>query len=1161
MTWHFLDWTAGVHADGERREPVSCRIRHSGELITKVDQLLKTVLDVANLNVSGDTPGASILRKWFDDGDGHNVAGIAMDRYGLIVVVLEDSKPLKDKFHQDQKMENIAHILVQLIRHAFNDDPFVRTGQTGSTYVIGGEERWPVAIEPISKGQSDTPSKNAVIIGGQVQTASEDDSNLERTARNLLRDGNVLQLRAASWGTRACEMLGGNALSVLGRRRLVVRDLLTRTLDLTRNRLVAPQRIVAVQTELAASISLMLGLFLGSLLAQTIFVISWLNDVKIFTGSSLGLSLLPIVTLFLVVVTYALWNGKTTKHRADTTLIPLGISLLAIAALWIAVRSNVDSWGMSVLEPLFALLTMGAIGLFLSTLASRWMKRSAESHDSSTKSRSQFTSLGMKALIVVAVSLLVSAILANEVANDPAFKEKLNDLVMTPTETGIFSVAMLLASAVLYWSFQMFEDRAQQLIDAMAQPQNIQSDIDRITLRREAYNRWLGGLRAILLLLPAVILAIATALYLLPLGGILDSIPAPDPDDMQVPDIKNRAVYTEKISQIAWALPVLSFGVLVSVWNRFGSSGALTVVHDSLIARMERLQSLIKLDGELTDRINNLHTGVPAGSPDRPKPALPPMPNMDRESEALTPKIALLDSLRTSIRNRFLRRTALVATGVIALLQIAPLKSLEPIVFPDSEMVENTNKTKDAEKARVQFYQAARNLLAKSGGEPIDVRPSFLVNLHVSKPQMPIQRTDINIVEILDIASLRSEIDTLQGLIQTIDNRGGPTSGGSGVNPDAREQLLSISKNLAKTSETLAETLDSVPSVVEAVTDKIETLQGTSETLSKDAAELGSSSSQLAAVLQELRESSDKLSDSAANLEKSSKDLSEGVVNLKTGSDNLSKVIKQIGGPGSSAPSPPTDEADPPNEGGDRETQLKDCDADPAGGGPACDFKTLTASLSTATSKLEVAVGDLGMIASRIEKSSVFCDPDDEDCRSFADIPPGCETMVAHFYFDLGAPSPDLSHRDLYSRDSKSLLCVKSIGRSIVYLTKAGEKARASDIPGDDLPDDCGGEAQDWSEMAFTEIIENAVKEGPFRDPNKTPSILLLGYADSIGRPGFNQSLSHKRADFVEQGVAKVASRLDVHVGSSGRGEELRSGRRSLPVNADSRRVTMHVCQ
>lgn len=237
-------------------------------------------------------------------------------------------------------------------------------------------------------------------------------------------------------------------------------------------------------------------------------------------------------------------------------------------------------------------------------------------------------------------------------------------------EAGIMALALIVMSTLIYVVCLQYQSRSEDIQRLAAQWAD--DGVDYGDADQKLHHARVR-LRLLLSMVPATMLTLGCILYAFPMALPGDGSVVADQSG------STSVVYRKILEDIGWALPVLAFGILAQVWNQFGVSGATTLIHDVTIARLTALQALIKSDNTFVERLNKrIGTKTAAGV----SPASLYVPDLEREAALLDPKVDLITKLKEIVSGAFVRRSAIVGAVVLAVLQIQPLKSLQPDKTP-----------------------------------------------------------------------------------------------------------------------------------------------------------------------------------------------------------------------------------------------------------------------------------------------------------------------------------------------------------------------------------------------------------------------------------------------------------------------------------------------
>jgi hypothetical protein len=270
-------------------------------------------------------------------------------------------------------------------------------------------------------------------------------------------------------------------------------------------------------------------------------------------------------------------------------------------------------------------------------------------------------------------------------------------LVAANADNGAFTKASALALGVVLFSVSVVifllaashENRVQKILDLESLDPLDDQKADRLKRQQRllevflTLTMWIGP---VLLLLPFVVPSIlkwtvhgfdAFPDWPKEIAGWLKDIPGwlQEIYDQTFARDLDRAYYGDVLRTVAWALPIIALGLLISTWNRFGQSGAATMVHEVILRRLKEVQGLIKAHSALPEMLKTRYKELN-------------FIDLGRSADAVAPRADIVIEHQQAVRAGLLRQTAMVAAGVLALLQFDAFKRLEPSPYfpPDQQM-------------------------------------------------------------------------------------------------------------------------------------------------------------------------------------------------------------------------------------------------------------------------------------------------------------------------------------------------------------------------------------------------------------------------------------------------------------------------------------------
>lgn len=249
------------------------------------------------------------------------------------------------------------------------------------------------------------------------------------------------------------------------------------------------------------------------------------------------------------------------------------------------------------------------------------------------------------------------------------------------TEAGFFGLGLILVAAFIFFWTSRHQTAIEKLQVQVSETTGKRGYVERLTVRG-AIKVSKKYLQAVLILAPAAIAGLAALLYADEVPGVAD---------FGKRNGANPASYLKVLENIGWTLPLLAFGILAHVWNKFSRSEAVTVMHDVVVARFGEHAARIKADAELVDRISEFEAL---------KDIAKRQPNMEREAERFEPKVKYVSDIKAAVGRAFVQRSAVIAAVVFALLQIDPLKNLKP------DEKELTKKPTELEQVQLAVFKA-----------------------------------------------------------------------------------------------------------------------------------------------------------------------------------------------------------------------------------------------------------------------------------------------------------------------------------------------------------------------------------------------------------------------------------------------------------------------
>ncbi len=660
-TFSYLDWSQAISGTVSANFPIGIDLNVApGQGKGIIQSLIKTELMSLVGEITTDRHGdrsayfteseVKPILTWLETaGD----AAVAVDEDGLTAIVLRFREAEKNPSQVDQsamttqnepeepwtieRIDNVAIILAHLVRRALGDRvaggvPYAEgleeyRSEWREGYVVGALEVVPVPLEPlkagaVGKSNASTAALARITLGYTKQIGKQ------RTSRSKIKNSgiqkeiqSIADRKVRSEATPEAFTSRKNALEALVGRLITKRDQILSITDKFKRDYLAEPAVIPLHRTLAIVIASLGGVFFGFVFSRTLY------ENGIDENSYVSIPISVIILSFIGL----LW-GRITYY------LPL-------------VKIYFDLTKKSILK----ILSKKKVEIDFSKIR----KFDYISKYSDFKTRRYF---GLRVLSILLMSFVVSLFVANYLASKPG-----GQLVFNVEDAFALSLVLLLITVVLAWRLTSHDERVQRILNLenLGPLQSRRSEELRLELQSKT--TWT---RRFLWASPFVLLACAIGLHIY--SFTTDFLGHIDPDKLK----GKHAQYDGVISSAAWVLPVVSLGILISIWNRFGESSAITMVHMVVHRRMRQIQGLMKAHGALVAKL--LKRGEPF--------QLLGLPNMEAEAEAIEPQAELVKDHQDMARGIFLRRTAVVAAAVLAILQFDPFKKLEPKAEPDPKL-------------------------------------------------------------------------------------------------------------------------------------------------------------------------------------------------------------------------------------------------------------------------------------------------------------------------------------------------------------------------------------------------------------------------------------------------------------------------------------------
>ncbi|MBY6068818.1 hypothetical protein KUW17_18895 [Leisingera aquaemixtae] len=335
----------------------------------------------------------------------------------------------------------------------------------------------------------------------------------------------------------------------------------------------------------------------------------------------------------------------------------------------------------------FALWCSAAL-LFRSTL--QLFEQTGRS-DYPKKSRSKFA---LPRLVVILMGFSLGVTLPGLVGT-PLFPGHSPEL--SRYEAAALGYCFLIIVLVLFWTVTAFQTEAEKWHQLTTNDQVITPSLsvdDLVTSPRVDQARKQAVLS--LTLAPVLLLGIALSLALFNFFDYSGS------------NLRSGAVTYKGIAEkIGWGLPVLCVGILAELMSRFANSGSLTLIHDVTLSRLNRIKDLVAADKELIARLKADESLSGNATFMR---ELEASPEIDQATKLVDPQITKISSLKEAVKSSYLRRSAVIAASVFAVLQIPAIRQLEP---------DGTESSGGTTTVALSFVDDKGNLVA-SGTLPVE---------------------------------------------------------------------------------------------------------------------------------------------------------------------------------------------------------------------------------------------------------------------------------------------------------------------------------------------------------------------------------------------------------------------------------------------------------
>ena len=483
-------------------------------------------------------------------------------------------------------------------------------------------------------------------------------------------------------------------------------------------------------------------------------------------------------------------NASSRRHLASHSALFSSIPVL-MGLLVGALFATTFFDGLSALigdaDPRYALFSLGLVGAVISVwhvwkLYRKYLDQPAQPQKPDDPS--------------VLLSAFGSLLLGFAISAWPSSKDTL-----TRPEAAYLGWALFLIAVLVFFSFMSFDKRLQEVLssslfgsghDAMTGTEKKANDPAAL----RASDRLRFWLMAIIV--PALLLLLIIVFKFWPVGTL---------KAVEGAESSGAIRYRNILDELAWAMPVLGFGVLVSAWNRFGNSGLMTLGHQLAMRRLKQAETLIREYEPLSDMLSGRNKTLR-------------FTDLEKAANAIAPQTELVEAHEARTQARFVRGTALVATAVVALLQIDAFKKLRP---EDEKVKTHTVDTwfRDAtldvlmEPPMPTADQDAATLLLKR----VSVETE-MTGLNQPSPGNP-RLLDGYEFKFEDLEAVRNNLRDILGGFRAIQAGALSKSGGGSANPDSLAEITAILSSLTTAINELARHEQAVDRQIAALTEAL----------------------------------------------------------------------------------------------------------------------------------------------------------------------------------------------------------------------------------------------------------------------------------------------------------------------------------------------------
>ena len=574
-------------------------------------------------------------------GDNRRI-GFAVDPDGLIAVVVQGEPGHDtdaDMGDANDVRDNIALITSHLLRRALGDSVSAEASHTGdnAVYIVGPTEMPPVPIDytPEPTSEPEIPAMK----GRKTPEA-------QKIAQAVLMVDALAQHPLRRDYAERVPLAPRLAIVALAERGIMRRnDLIAAVENLKRQELEAPS-ILPVHKYLLASILGLAGVFFGSAFSTTIKF--WFSQI----------------------IDAMQWLKTVHEWLAETASAFNKIAPTALLEQFF--------FGFSAVVPVVIFAALATLSVYRIVTY-----KSQPRGDRRRRIQEKFGTLTRWSLLLLGTSLMTALMIMRA---SGAYGGVLSTAEIATLSFVLFFVSLL----IFAWCFR-YEDQIERLIGL--ETSNARND-GLMSLDLEEAESYGNRLEWYLLAVPVLFMIFAVVLSQTELISKewLSTNPSPRPNG-------SAARYDAILVALAWALPVISFGTLITAWNRFGESGFLTLTHDIVLRRLKQVESVIRNDQPLVELLQQRFAQVAQDKaaqadqkqeigdrmPSDLRPAegspgfqVPRFIDMEKAANAMAPEVELIKAMQQGARNSFVRRSALLATTVLALLQIDAFKTFKP---------------------------------------------------------------------------------------------------------------------------------------------------------------------------------------------------------------------------------------------------------------------------------------------------------------------------------------------------------------------------------------------------------------------------------------------------------------------------------------------------